>query len=69
MRTTAGRRTAPRAPGAVTASVVRAPAHRIIHRGAHHRPHRTAPGARHGAAGSYITHPLVLDLIVSPDQR
>lgn len=58
-----------RAPGAVTASVVRATAHRTTHRGARHRPRRTVPGARHGRAASYITHPLVRDLSDSPDQR
>jgi hypothetical protein len=37
--------------------------HRIAHRGAFHRHRRTAPGTRHGRAGSHITHPLDHDLI------
>ncbi|MBP5942766.1 hypothetical protein F3K43_48645 [Streptomyces sp. LBUM 1476] len=57
------------APGAVPASVVRAPAHRTIHRRARHRPRRTARGTRHGRAGSYITHPLDCDLSDSSDRR
>jgi len=36
------------------------------HRGARHRPQRTAPGACHSRAGSYITRPLDRDLAESP---
>ncbi|MFK8906227.1 hypothetical protein [Streptomyces sp. YS-3] len=53
-------------PGPVTVSVVRAPAHHTAHRGARHRPRRTAPGARHGRVGSYITRALDRDLTESP---